>query len=136
MIRRRNSTMLTCIKCLALIGACALLRPTSATANPNAPVIWYDGQISHGVWCIQRVFSLCADHPMDADSTYGPITRKAVLDIQHLFKLAEDGEVGPITGEMIRYVGNNCMIPEFGRRPLWDAILAPEGCNDDVPTQY
>ena len=129
------SNRLTYIQSLALIGACALLGPSSATANPNAPIIHYDGQVSHGVWCIQKVFALCAGHPMEADSTYGPVTREAVIDIQRLFKLAEDGDVGPDTGEAIRFVGNNCMLPEFGRSPLWDVILAPTGCNNDVPTQ-
>jgi peptidoglycan hydrolase-like protein with peptidoglycan-binding domain len=136
MIRRLDTITLTSLNCLALVAACALLRPSSASANPNAPVIWYDGQTSHAVWCIQMVFKNCAGHDMPADSEYGPITRQAVIDIQRLFHLAEDGEVGRDTGEAIRYVGNNCMLPEFGRSPYWDVILSPEGCDNDVPTQH
>lgn len=136
MIWRLKPKLPTCVQYLTLVGACALLGPTSAIANPSAPIIHYDGQVSHGVWCIQKVFDICAGHPMAADSTYGPITRQAVIDIQRLFHLVEDGDVGPDTGDAIRFVGNNCLLPEFGRSPFWDVILAPEGCNDAVPTHY
>jgi hypothetical protein len=134
MIRRIHSTALAAMKCWGLTAACALLHPALASANPNAPVIWYDGQMSNGVRCIQQVFVNCAGHDMPIDGTYGPVTRQAVIDIQRLFHLREDGEVGPDTGEAIRFVGGNCMVPEFGSLPYWDVILADQGCNNDVPT--
>jgi hypothetical protein len=64
------------------------------------------GDRGAGVLALQRSLNLAAAKSLAEDASYGPSTASAVRDLQRLFKLAQDGVVGPQTkGALIFLLG-------------------------------
>lgn len=117
----------------ALALSTAVLAPAESFANPHAPNIWYDGQESQGVRCVQEILAFCAGHThLTMDGKYGPQTRQAVLALQQFFRLRMDGVVGPLTGDALKVVGQRCNAVYVGRYDMW----AHGQCEHHVPTTH
>ena len=64
------------------------------------------GDRGPGVLALQRSLNLVAGKALAEDASFGPGTESAVRDLQRLFKLAQDGVVGPRTkGVLIALLG-------------------------------
>jgi peptidoglycan hydrolase-like protein with peptidoglycan-binding domain len=84
--------------------------PSAGNQTGTVQCILKQGNRNDAVKVLQRALHYCEGHPEVAvDGDYGPITRAAVLDIQHFANsdfgagLAEDGEYGPQTMGWIQF---------------------------------
>jgi hypothetical protein len=62
------------------------------------------GQRGAGVLALQRSLNLAAGKGIAEDGDFGPATASAVRDLQRLFKLAQDGVVGPQTKGVLTFL--------------------------------
>lgn len=102
---RRESRLLGAAMLWVVAGSHWAPSPARANPDPSTPIIRYDGQQGHAVWCIQFVLINFANQTyIKPDSTYGPQTRQGVINVQRVFGLPLDGEVGPRTGEVLKFL--------------------------------
>jgi len=62
------------------------------------------GNRGAGVLALQRSLNLAAGKALSEDGSFGPATASAVRDLQRLFKLAQDGIVGPQTKGVLTFL--------------------------------
>jgi peptidoglycan hydrolase-like protein with peptidoglycan-binding domain len=116
----RSKTMLAkTVGALVLTAAALAATTTGASANTNAGYIG-DGYANntHAVWCVQDSINWAFSHTnvkypaVAEDGQWGPKTKAAVLAFQYYFSdenvgaMAQDGVVGPATGQYLIEYGN------------------------------
>ena len=107
-----------------LTAVVAVLAPT-ASASTTAPYL-KEGSAGIGVKCVQSAVNnslIQAGKPGIAiDGDFGPATKSGVLYYQSAVGVAQDGIVGPLTGNDIMIT-----IREY-------SLMPAEECYDNVPT--
>ena len=69
--------------------------PASSTAGSNCILGW--GSSGNGVYWLQYSLNHCYRAALITDGKYGPATQAAVMRVQALYGLTQDGVYGPIT---------------------------------------
>ncbi|WP_432902264.1 peptidoglycan-binding domain-containing protein [Micromonospora matsumotoense] len=75
-------------------GALKALVPTY---NGNKDCVMGSGNVSPGVWALQRTMVNCYSQDIAVDSNFGPGTRSALIRVQQRIGVSADGVYGPAT---------------------------------------
>ncbi|NMH96489.1 peptidoglycan-binding domain-containing protein [Pseudonocardia acidicola] len=86
----------------AVVALSAVGLASQAFAAPGVAPISEGSPNHHGVWCVQAAINQWAGRTvLSQDGEFGPQTREWVKKFQAGYGLAQDGVVGPKTGDDI-----------------------------------
>jgi peptidoglycan hydrolase-like protein with peptidoglycan-binding domain len=77
--------------------------PASAGLSPNC--VMFQGAHSEAVRTLQWSLNICYGKGLSTDADFGPRTRQALVEVQQLHHIRDDGGYGPQTARTMKHYG-------------------------------